>query len=117
MDVAGGMELLQFAYFNRQKEGVIGVDVAGQNYLFNIFYEEDLKKALQEIYRVLKSRGRLVMSDPIAEQAMHESLKYDERLRGLCLSGAIPLKDYVKMITDVGFGTIEIRAKRPYIES
>ena len=114
MDVAGGMELLQFAYFSRQKEGVIGVDVAGQNYLFNIFYEEDLKKALQEIYRVLKSRGRLVMSDPIAEQAMHESLKYDERLRGLCLSGAIPLKDYVKMITDVGFGTIEIRAKRPY---
>lgn len=90
------------------------VDVAGQNCLFNIFHEEDLKKALEEMYRVLKPRGRLVMSDPIAEQKIPESLKYDERLRGLCLSGAIPLKDYVKMITDVGFGTIEIRAKRPY---
>ena len=45
---------------------------------------------------------------------MPESLKFDERLRALCLSGALPLKDYIKMITDVGFGTVEIRAKRPY---
>ena len=25
-----------------------------------------------------------------------------------------PLNEYIKMITDIGFGTIEIRAKRPY---
>jgi hypothetical protein len=24
------------------------------------------------------------------------------------------MKDYIKMLTDVGFGTVEIRAKRPY---
>ena len=90
------------------------VDVAAQNCLFNIFHEEDLKKALREMYRVLKPGGRLVLSDPVADQAMPESLKFDERLRALCLSGALPLKDYIKMITDVGFGTVEIRAKRPY---
>ena len=28
--VGGGMELLQFAYFSRQKEGVIGVDVVDE---------------------------------------------------------------------------------------
>ncbi len=158
--VGGGMELLQFSYFSRQKEGVIGVDVvdemidacqenfkeaekqnswfdssfvsvrkgdalnlpienesidvAAQNCLFNIFHEEDLKKALEEMYRVLKPHGRLVLSDPIAQQAMPENLKDDERLRALCLSGALPLEQYIKMITDVGFGTVEIRAKRPY---
>jgi SAM-dependent methyltransferase len=158
--VGGGMELLQFSYFSRQPQGVIGVDVvdemldacrenfleaaqqnswfdpafvdvrkgdalklpiedksidvAAQNCLFNIFHEEDLKKALKEMYRVLKPHGRLVLSDPVADQAMPESLKFDERLRALCLSGALPLKDYIKMITDVGFGTVEIRAKRPY---
>lgn len=90
------------------------IDVAAQNCLFNIFHEEDLKKALQEMYRVLKPHGRLVLSDPIAEQTMPENLKNDDRLRGLCLSGSLPLKDYIKMITDVGFGTVEIRAKRPY---
>ena len=158
--VGGGMELLQFSYFSRQKEGVIGIDVvdemleasrknfvlaekqndwfksdfvtlkkgnalnlpvadnsidvAAQNCLFNIFKMEELKKALEEMYRVLKPNGRLVMSDPTCEQPMNATLREDERLRALCLSGSIPLEDYVKMLTDVGFGTIEIRARRPY---
>ncbi|MEO6130326.1 MAG: arsenosugar biosynthesis arsenite methyltransferase ArsM [Saprospiraceae bacterium] len=90
------------------------IDVAAQNCLFNIFKHDDLRKALQEIYRVLKPRGRLVLSDPICEQEMPDNLREDERLRALCLSGALSLKDYIQMITDVGFGTVEIRAKRPY---
>jgi SAM-dependent methyltransferase len=158
--VGGGMELLQFAYFSRQKGGVIGVDVvdemleasrknflvaekendwfksefvalkkgdalnlpienesidvAAQNCLFNIFKAEDLKKALQEMYRVLKPHGRLVMSDPTCEQPMNETLRNDDHLRALCLSGSIPITDYIKALTDVGFGTIEIRGRRPY---
>ena len=156
----GGMELLQFAYFSRQKGGVIGVDVvdemltasrenfkeaealnpwfksefvdlkkgdalnlpvedgsidvAAQNCLFNIFKLDDLKKALEEVYRTLKPHGRLVMSDPTCEQVMPEELRSDDRLRALCLSGSIPLQDYIDMITSVGFGTVEVRARRPY---
>lgn len=90
------------------------IDIAAQNCLFNIFKQDELKKALQEMYRVLKPRGRLVMSDPTCETEMPEALREDERLRALCLSGSLPLNDYIKMITDVGFGTVEIRARRPY---
>ena len=158
--VGGGMELLQFSYFSRQKEGVIGVDVvdemlaactanfeeakkentwfdpdfvrlekgdaldlpiadasvdvAAQNCLFNIFKTEELQRALEEMYRVLKPHGRLVMSDPICEQPLNETLCNDERLRALCLSGSLPLATYLEMLTKVGFGTIEVRARRPY---
>jgi len=158
--VGGGMELLQFSYFSRQKNGVIGldvvdemleasrknfieaedqnpwfknefvelrkgdalhlpiennsIDVAAQNCLFNIFKTEDLKKAIAEMHRVLKPHGRLVMSDPTCEQPMNETLRNDDRLRALCLSGSLPIDAYVKMLTDAGFGTIEIRARKPY---
>lgn len=158
--VGGGMELLQFAYFSRQKAGVIGVDVvdemlkasknnfieaeklnpwfksefvelrkgdalhlpiennsidvAAQNCLFNIFKQDELKQAIKEMYRVLKPRGRLVLSDPTCETEIPVTLQNDEQLRALCLSGALPLNEYIRMITDIGFGTIEIRAKRPY---
>lgn len=90
------------------------IDVAAQNCLFNIFHDEDLKRALAEMYRVLKPHGRLILSDPVCETPMPESLKNNERLRALCLSGAIPLRDYLQRLADVGFGTIEVRAKRPY---
>ncbi len=90
------------------------IDVAAQNCLFNIFKAEDLKKAVAEMYRVLKPHGRLVMSDPVCEQPMNDTLRNDDRLRAECLSGSIPIRDYVKVLTDAGFGTIEIRARKSY---
>ncbi|MFB3057125.1 MAG: arsenosugar biosynthesis arsenite methyltransferase ArsM, partial [Ignavibacteriaceae bacterium] len=158
--VGGGMEVLQFSYFSRKRNGVIGIDpvteminacrtnlteaeksnswfksefvdlregdalslpiedetidVAAQNCLFNIFHDEELKTALKEMFRVLKPYGRLVLSDPVCEQLIPDNLKNNERLRALCLSGAIQLNEYLTRLTSIGFGTIEVRAKRPY---
>ncbi len=90
------------------------IDVAAQNCLFNIFHDHDLRRALAEMYRVLKPHGRLILSDPVCETPMPDALKNNGHLRALCLSGAIPLTDYIARLTDIGFGTIEVRAKRPY---
>ena len=66
------------------------------------------------MYRVLKPHGKLVMSDPTCEQPMNDELRNDARLRALCLSGSLSIANYVKALTDAGFGTIEIRARKPY---
>lgn len=54
------------------------------------------------------------MSDPICEQSINETLRNDECLRALCLSGSLPLQAYVNTIAEAGFGTLEVRARRPY---
>lgn len=90
------------------------VDVMAQNCLFNIFEPADLARALKEAYRVIKPGGRLVMSDPIATRPIPLHLQQDERLRALCLSGALTYNEYVQALIDTGFGQVEIRARRPY---
>jgi ubiquinone/menaquinone biosynthesis C-methylase UbiE len=90
------------------------VDVVAQNCLFNIFEPEDLRRALAEAYRVLKPGGRLIMSDPIATRPIPTHLQADDRLRALCLSGALTYDEYMQELIDTGFGQIEVRARRPY---
>jgi ubiquinone/menaquinone biosynthesis C-methylase UbiE len=90
------------------------IDIAAQNCLFNIFEPEDLSRALKAAYRVLKPGGRLQMSDPIATRAIPPHLQQDERLRAMCLSGALTYEEYTQGIVNAGFGQIEIRARRPY---
>jgi ubiquinone/menaquinone biosynthesis C-methylase UbiE len=90
------------------------VDVVAQNCLFNIFEPEDLTRALKEAFRVLKPGGRLQMSDPIATRPIPAHLQQDQRLRAMCLSGALTYEEYVQRIIKAGFGQVEIRARRPY---
>jgi len=91
------------------EDGVI--DVAAQNCLFNIFQGDDLGRALSEMHRVLKPKGRVILSDPIGSTEIPEASRRDERLRAMCLTGAISLDAYIERLANVGFGIVEVRAR------
>jgi hypothetical protein len=54
------------------------------------------------------------MSDPIATREIPQHLRQDDRLRAMCLSGALTYQEYTQHLVDTGFGQIEVRARRPY---
>jgi SAM-dependent methyltransferase len=101
------------------------IDLAAQNCLFNIFETAapgsangqargDLERALSEMHRVLKPAGRLSMSDPVASWPIPEHLRADETLRAQCISGCLPYERYIDKIVEAGFGSAEVRSRRPY---
>lgn len=90
------------------------IDLAAQNCLFNIFTRQHLQQALAEMHRVLRPHGKLMLSDPVATRPIPAHLADDPRLRAECLSGALLLDEYLAALVAAGFGTIEVRARRPY---
>lgn len=90
------------------------VNVAAQNCLFNIFRGNDLRRALEEMHRALVSGGRLALTDPISEVQIPDRLRRDDRLRAHCLAGAVSLDEYLDRVVEAGFGTIEVRSRKPY---
>ncbi len=101
------------------------VHLAAQNCLFNIFTTSsagglngsrggDLQRALGEMHRVLAPLGRLSMSDPVTPVELPKHLQDDETLRAQCISGCLTFERYLESIVEAGFGSVEVRSRRPY---
>ncbi len=85
-----------------------------QNCLFNVFTPADLKTALAEVVRVLKPGGMFSTSDPVTPVPLPAAFAEDARLRARCISGCLTLEEYLRAMTNAGFGRVEVRAKIPY---
>ena len=90
------------------------VDTVVQNCMFNVFHGHELTAALDELHRVIKPRGRLLASDPIAPRPMPEKLRTHARLEEICLNCCRTYEEYIAALVNAGFGAIEVRARRPF---
>ena len=82
------------------------VDVAISNCVLNLVPDKD--KAFREIHRVLKTGGRLAVSDMAWEVEPSDVVRRDlEALVG-CIGGALVLDDYVARLKRAGFNLIEV---------
>ncbi len=60
---------------------------------------------MKEIWRVLKPGGELFISDIFSDRRIPDHLKKDTMLWGECLSGALYIEDFRRIMEQVGFKT------------
>jgi len=85
------------------------VDVILSNCVINL--SPDKPQVFREAFRVLKTGGRLAISDMVASGPLPEELVHDLERHSQCISGATPLGDLGTMIQAAGFADIRIVPK------
>ena len=88
------------------------VDVIISNCVINLSPEK--RKVFQEAFRVLRSCGRLMVSDLVLVKDLPDVIKESIEAYVGCLSGAVRKAEYLKLITRAGFQDVEVISESNY---
>ena len=86
------------------------VDVVISNCVINLSL--DKKSVFSEIFRVLKPGGELFFSDVFTGRRVPEDLIHDPVLHGECLSGAMYIEDFRRLLVELGYPDYRVLAKK-----
>ncbi|MCR5887290.1 methyltransferase domain-containing protein [Hymenobacter sp. J193] len=86
------------------------VDLVVSNCVLNL--STDKTATYREIFRVLKPGGELYIADVFADRRVPESLRQDPVLYGECLSGAMYIEDFRRLLRQLGVHDYRLTAKR-----
>lgn len=73
------------------------------NCTVNLVPEQEKQLVFNEMYRLLKSGGRIAISDILVKRDLPEELKNDMALYVGCIAGASLVQDYEKYLRNAGF--------------
>jgi SAM-dependent methyltransferase len=122
-------EMLSLARENQRKAGVTNVeflkgeiehvplpddsvDVIISNCVINLSADKD--QVFAEAFRVLKSGGRVAVSDVVVRGEIPAEIRRNVELWVGCLSGALDESDYIARLTRAGFEDVSIEPTRVY---
>ena len=84
------------------------IDLVVSNCVLNLVREDDKDGLIHEIFRVLKTGGRIAISDIVSDEPVPEMLKQDPELWSGCVSGAFQELDLLERFERAGFHGIAI---------
>jgi len=84
------------------------IDVIVSNCVLNLVSDAKKCQLFEEIYRVLKTGGRIAISDIVSDEPSPPHLKNDPELWSGCVSGAFQEHDFIAMLEEIGFYGITI---------
>lgn len=91
------------------------VDVVISNCVINL--SSDKSKVIAEAHRVLKKGGRLSIADVVSLKPVSADIKSLAQLWAGCISGALPIPEYEKILKDAGFYNISIEPMHIYTKA
>lgn len=86
-------------------------DVIVSNCVLNLVPNK--QKVISEIYRVLKPGGHFSISDIVLVGDLPDALKEDAEMYAGCVAGAIQKPDYLSLIKEAGFKSVNIQKEKP----
>jgi ubiquinone/menaquinone biosynthesis C-methylase UbiE len=84
------------------------IDVVVSNCVLNLVDPSEKEKLFQEIFRVLRSGGRAVISDIVSDEPVPQHLQHDAELWSGCISGAFQVAEFLNAFERAGFYGIEM---------
>lgn len=90
------------------------MDVIISNCVINL--TPDKLVAYREAFRVLKPRGRILISDLVTEGELAEDIKQSFEAWAGCVAGALDRQEYLNVIRKAGFKDVKIVAEHPFNE-
>src|SRR6185436_11691825 len=85
------------------------VDLVTSNCVVNL--SPDKPRVFEEVWRVLKDHGRIVVSDIVSETDVPPHLKVNPQLWGECLVGALTQEEFLAALERAGFYGLEVLKK------
>ncbi|QEG20345.1 methyltransferase domain-containing protein [Mariniblastus fucicola] len=110
-DANGFLALEEKAQQLREAESLIesdSIDVVVSNCVLNLVGNDARKQLFSEIYRVLKTGGRAVISDIVSDEDVPVGMQQDPELWSGCISGAFREDAFLQAFEDAGFHGVEI---------
>lgn len=124
--------MIDNAVENQKKEGVSNInfvigdienlpfsdnsyDVVISNCVIN--HASSKLTVFKEIYRVLNTNGRFIISDATTKFPLPIEIKKDPRAWAECFGGAITEDEYIETVKCAGFSSIEVLKRREYLKN
>ena len=90
------------------------VDVIISNCVINL--SPDKRRVFEEAHRVLKPKGKMMISDIVTEKELPDEIKKSFSAWADCIGGALVKRDYLNAIKQAGFNDIKIVDEKVFLE-
>lgn len=86
------------------------VDVVISNCVLNLV--PDKVRAFSEMFRVLRPGGHFSVSDVVLKGELPDNLKNDSEMYAGCVSGAMQLEEYLRLLQEAGFEGVSVQKEK-----